>query len=107
MQSVEDDLRWRRTLLGALSNFAPAEASELAIHFGDLRHGFLHAVELIEELANTEETYDRSNVRRTLAHLKGELLEHIAHHIELVEPPLSSVVSRLYWEAEERGEFDD
>lgn len=107
MHSIEDDLRWRRALLTSLSRFAAGEASELGIHLGDLRDGFLHAVELIEQLADTNEDYEPQTLRLTLAHLKGELFDHLLPHIEGVEPALSSVVSRLYQEAEERGEFDD
>lgn len=107
MHSVEDHLRWREALFTSLSHFAPREASELVIHLGDLHDGFLRAVELIEQLANTSEDYDPEILRRTLSHLKGALLSHLPSHIREVEPVLSAVVSRLYKEAEERGEFDD
>jgi hypothetical protein len=106
MQPIEDHLRWRRALLKSLSHFAAGEATELGIHLGDLRYGFLHAIELIEQLASTGPDYDPEILRVTLAHLKGELFEHLLPHIHGVEPALSSVVSTLYQDAEERGEFD-
>lgn len=92
--------------MASLSSFAAGEASELGIHLGDLRDGFLHAVQLIEQLAATSGDHDPETLRLTLAHLKGELFDHLLPHIQGVEPALSSVVSRLYQEAEERGDFD-
>lgn len=107
MHSIEDDLRWRRSLLTALSHFAAEEASELGIHLGDLRHGFIHAIELIEQLASVGRDHDPEILRITLAHLKGELVDHLLPHIQGVEPALSSIISQLYQDAEERGEFND
>lgn len=107
MHSVEDHLRWREALFTSLSHFAPEEASDLVIHLGDLHDGFLRAAELIEQLANITEDYDPEILRRNLSHLKGAILSHLPSHIREVEPTLSAVVSRLYQEADEKGEFDD
>lgn len=108
MRITEDDHEWRDRLSASLARFATeAEAADLRVHLGDLREGCVHAINLIERLAVLDVSVDPLAVRTTLAHLKGELLYHMLPHIQDVAPGLTSVVSKLYADAEERGEFDD
>lgn len=106
MRTVEDDRDLRARLAVTLAPFASeTEVADLRVHLGDLREGCMHAIDLIERIAATGPEMEQLALRTALAHLKGELLQHLLPHIQGVSPSLTSVVSRLYASAEERGEL--
>lgn len=108
MHDDEDDRRLRTQLSASLAQFASeAEAADLRVHLGDLREGCVHAITLIERLAALDASAEPVLVRTTLAHLKGELLHHMLPHIEGVAPSLTTLVSRLFQNAEDGREFTD
>jgi len=102
MHTIGDHLQWRRKLSDSLARFFTSdEAAELGIHLGDLRDGCAHAIELIDRLAEMDVDPRSESLRVTLAHLKGELVDHLLPHIEELAPSITATVSRLYVEAEE------
>jgi iron-sulfur cluster repair protein YtfE (RIC family) len=88
-------------LAASLAKCATAEeVADLRVHLGDLREGCAHAIELIERVAALDAQSHPLEMRTALAHLKGELVQHMLSHIQGVSPSLTAVVSRLYIAAE-------
>src|SRR5437762_11430122 len=98
--------QFREQLHSWLRRHLPREDADLFYyHLGDLRDALSTTTALIEKLPSLDASSDATNVRKTLASLSGQLLEHIPAHTKEIEHGLLDWRDRLYSSAEERDEL--
>lgn len=77
----------------------------LAYNLADLYSAFLGAADRIEQLSAWDTDLPQADLRRLLSGLAGELYEHIEPHLDASRADLRPWISRLYDEAEARGDL--
>jgi hypothetical protein len=95
-------VRMHETLRRALPE---AEGDRLAYNLADLHAAFLNASNRIAELSQWSFDSPAAETRRVLSGLAGELYQHILPHLDATRADLLPWISRLYDEAEARGEL--
>lgn len=96
----------RKALRGWLEPRLPAEsAGRLAYHLGDLHEAFRSAAERIAALPALPADQESAELRSALSGLMGELYEHMPAHLEGARAELEPWVSRLYDDADARGDL--
>lgn len=81
------------------------DGDRLAYNLADLHGAFLAAAERIEQLSTLDIRGPAADTRRLLSGLAGELYEHILPHLDATRTDLQPWISRLYDDADERGEL--
>jgi hypothetical protein len=95
-------VRLHETLRRALPE---AEGERLAYNLADLHAAFLNASRRIAELSQWGFDSPPAETRRVLSGLAGELYQHILPHLDAAREDLLPWISRLYDDAEARGEL--
>lgn len=102
---TESRKEFRERLLSWLRHQHPRDDADLFFyHLGDLRDALVRAASLIERMPGVADSTDEE-LRKLLATLSGELLDHIPSHTKEIANGLTAWRDKLYAEAEERGEL--
>lgn len=96
----------RKALRGWLASSLPKEqADRLAYYLGDLHDAFQAAATRIAAMPTLPTDQGSPALRSALSGLMGELYEHMPTHLEGARSDLKPWVSRLYDDADARGEL--